>query len=85
MSIRKLHSRLRTAIVAPALLALAACASIPNRPPRAAKSSYGCMETVVKERIPGDLPDKRQHCLASGLIARYCSGTEAYMAGAGMN
>ncbi|HWK50999.1 MAG TPA: hypothetical protein VNR40_13995 [Steroidobacter sp.] len=83
MSIRRFHPQLRTTIVAGALLALAACASVPNRPPRAAKSSYGCMQTVVKERVPANLPDKRQHCLAGGLIARYCSGTEAYMAGAG--
>jgi hypothetical protein len=65
------------------LLALAACASVPNRPPRAAKSSYGCMEAVVKDKIPANLPDKRQHCLAGGLIARYCSGGEAYLAGVG--
>jgi hypothetical protein len=27
--------------------------------------------------------DKQTHCLAAGLIARYCSRSEAYMAGAG--
>jgi len=70
-------------IVALALLGLAACATVPNRPPRAATSSFGCMQAVVKEKVPADLPDKRQHCLAGGLIARYCSGTEAYLAGAG--
>lgn len=74
---------IRTTTVALALFALAACATVPNRPARPAKSSYGCMETVVKEKVPSDLPDKRQHCLAGGLIARYCSGSEAYMAGAG--
>ena len=41
------------------------------------------MQTVLKEKLPPDLPDKRAHCLAGGLIARYCSITEAYLAGAG--
>lgn len=74
---------IRTIAVAVALLALAACATVPNRPPRPAKSSYGCMESVVKEKVPSGLPDKRQHCLAGGFIARYCSGGEAYLAGVG--
>jgi hypothetical protein len=62
---------------------LTACASMANRPPRAAHSSYGCMEAVIKEKLPANLPDKRAHCLAGGLISRYCSITEAYLAGAG--
>ena len=62
---------------------LTACAGIANRPPRAARSSYECMQAVLKEKLPADLPDKRAHCLAGGLIARYCSITEAYLAGAG--
>ncbi len=62
---------------------LTACASVANRPARAAQSSYGCMEAVVREKLPKDLPDKRAHCLAGGLISRYCSITEAYLAGAG--
>lgn len=66
-----------------AMVVLAGCASVPNRPARLAKSSYGCMKAVLQEKVPTGLPDKRTHCLASGLIARYCSGTEAYMAGAG--
>lgn len=33
--------------------------------------------------MPVDLPDKRAHCLAAGLIARHCSVGEAYFAGAG--
>ncbi len=74
---------IRMTSLALALFALAACATVPNRPPRPATSSYGCMEAVVKEKVPSDLPDKRQHCLASGLIARSCSGSEAYLAGAG--
>jgi hypothetical protein len=66
-----------------AMANLSACASIANRPPRPAHSSYGCMEAVLQEKLPQNLPDKRAHCLAGGLIARYCSITEAYLAGAG--
>jgi hypothetical protein len=62
---------------------LTACASIANRPPRLAQSSYGCMDAVIKEKLPANLPDKRAHCIAGGLISRYCSITEAYLAGAG--
>jgi hypothetical protein len=62
---------------------LTACASVANRPPRAARSSYECMQAVLKDKLPADLPDKHAHCLAGGLIARYCSITEAYLAGAG--
>lgn len=62
---------------------LTACATIANRPPRLARSSYGCMQAVVHDKLPADLPDKRAHCLAGGLILRYCSVTEAYLAGAG--
>lgn len=41
------------------------------------------MQAVVHDKLPSDLPDKRAHCLAGGLISRYCSVTEAYLAGAG--
>jgi hypothetical protein len=41
------------------------------------------MSEVLKQKLPSKLPDKRAHCLASGLIARYCSLPEAYMAGIG--
>jgi hypothetical protein len=72
-------------IAAPVVLAanLTACASVANRPQRLAQSSYGCMQAVLREKLPQGLPDKRTHCLAGGLIARYCSITEAYLAGAG--
>jgi hypothetical protein len=61
---------------------LTACASIANRPPRLAHSTYGCMQAVVRDKLPSNLPDKHAHCLAGGLISRYCSVTEAYLAGA---
>lgn len=41
------------------------------------------MTAVLKQKLPADLPEAQAHCLASGLIARYCSLTEAYLAGAG--
>jgi hypothetical protein len=66
-----------------AMANLTACAGVANRPPRAARSSYECMQAVLKEKLPPDLPDKRAHCLAGGLISRYCSITEAYLAAAG--
>jgi hypothetical protein len=40
------------------------------------------MQAVVKQKVPTTLPDKETHCLAAGLIARYCSRSEAYLAGA---
>lgn len=62
---------------------LTACAAVANRPERPAHSSYGCMQAVLREKLPPNLPDQRAHCLAGGLISRYCSITEAYLAGAG--
>jgi hypothetical protein len=41
------------------------------------------MRAVVEQKLPTALPDKRAHCMASGLIARYCSLSEAHLAGAG--
>jgi hypothetical protein len=66
-----------------AMANLTACAGMANQPPRAARSSYECMQAVLTEKLPPDLPDKRTHCLAGGLISRYCSITEAYLAAAG--
>lgn len=62
-----------------ALLWLCGCVSTAERP---ASSSYGCMH-AIRDALPAGLPDKRAHCLASGLIARHCSPAEAYLAGAG--
>lgn len=41
------------------------------------------MRAVVEQKLPTALPEKRAHCLASGLIARYCSVSEAHLAGTG--
>ncbi|MFO1464921.1 MAG: hypothetical protein U1F35_00520 [Steroidobacteraceae bacterium] len=37
----------------------------------------------MRAELPRGLRDKQAHCLAAGLIARHCSVTEAYLAGAG--
>jgi hypothetical protein len=65
------------------LLLLGACGTVPHRPERLAHSSYGCMKAVLDSKLPSNLPDSRAHCLASGLIARYCSIPESYLAGIG--
>lgn len=41
------------------------------------------MQAAVRERLPEHLPDAQAHCLAAGLIARYCSVTEASLASIG--
>jgi hypothetical protein len=81
--VNSLMNLVRTAAAVVTMANLTACASIANGPPRLAHSTYGCMQAVLREKLPADLPDKRAHCLAGGLISRYCSVTEAYLAGAG--
>jgi hypothetical protein len=71
----------RVGVVACGLL-LGACATAPGVT-RQAPSSLGCMQAVVRDRLPQPLPDKQEHCLAAGLIARFCSRPEAYLAGYG--
>lgn len=41
------------------------------------------MQAALRDRLPEQLPDSQAHCLAAGLIARYCSVTEAYLASIG--
>jgi hypothetical protein len=62
---------------------LSACGTVPQRPARLEHSSYGCMKAVLATKLPPALPDDEAHCLASGLIARYCSIPESYLAGLG--
>jgi hypothetical protein len=64
-------------------LTIAACGTVPQKPARLSQSSYGCMTAVLREKLPENLPDDTAHCVASGLIARYCSIAEAYLAGVG--
>lgn len=71
---------LRTLLIGGTIaIALAGCATAPDRP---ARSSYGCM-AAVRAEVPPDIPDKRAHCLAAGGIAQRCSVTEARLAGIG--
>jgi len=65
------------------ILATAACAPLPHREVRPARSSLGCMQAALHDRLPEQLPDSQAHCLAAGLIARYCSVTEATLASVG--
>jgi hypothetical protein len=60
--------------------ALAACASLPGAPPRAATSPLACIRTTVASKVPTEGDDKLRHCLAAGLIARHCSPGEAWLA-----
>jgi hypothetical protein len=61
---------------------LAGCATAPGVT-RLDPSSLGCMRAVVRDKVPAHIPDKQAHCLAAGMIARYCSTSEAYIAGVG--
>ena len=61
-------------------LLVTGCAAIPNRPQRAASSSFGCMSAVTRERLSAGATDEHLHCVAAGLIVRYCSVSEAYIA-----
>ncbi len=38
------------------------------------------MRATVAAKVPVDLGDKHRHCLAAGMIARYCSPSEAKLA-----
>jgi hypothetical protein len=76
-------TRLYTAVIAAAYLALCACVPLAGREQRASQSSVGCMQRVRDEKLPVGLNDAMKHCLAAGLIARYCSRSEAWMASVG--
>lgn len=65
-------------------IVLSACGTVPNEPSRAAYSTLGCMRAgVVISRSTEADNDEQAHCLAAGMIARYCSIFEAYLAGVG--
>jgi hypothetical protein len=76
-------TRIRTCLVALLLPILAACGTIPQRPARLEPSSLGCMSAVLEEKLPAELTDDRAHCVAAGLIARYCGVFDAHLAGVG--
>ncbi|MEO8307632.1 MAG: hypothetical protein ABI616_06285 [Pseudomonadota bacterium] len=70
---------MNTRVALPLLILLCGCTSQAARP---TPSSYGCMK-AQRDVLPTDMPDEQKHCVASGLIARHCSVTEANMAGLG--
>ncbi len=40
----------------------------------------GCMRATMAAKVPPEFGDKHRHCLAAGMIARYCSPAEAKLA-----
>lgn len=60
---------------------LCACAPLPRYALRPARSSLGCMHAALRMQEPLPAADSQAHCLAAGLIARYCSVSEAWLAG----
>lgn len=76
-------TRLQLLIALSLLVAVTACGTIPQRPARLERSSYGCMAAVLRQELPANLADEHAHCVASGLIARYCSVFEAHLAAIG--
>lgn len=41
------------------------------------------MQAAIRDRLPTGVSDAELHCIAAGLIARYCSVTEASLASVG--
>lgn len=76
---RRTASASRVALATLAAL-LAGCASLPQAPPRLAGTPLACMRATVAAKVPAGLYDKLAHCLAGGMIARYCSVGEAKLA-----
>jgi len=71
---------LRAVATAIVVVAMAGCAALPAAPPRMAASSLGCMRATVAAKVPPEFGDKLKHCLAAGMLARYCSPAEAKLA-----
>jgi hypothetical protein len=65
---------------ATATLLLIACMPLDRSMPRPARGSLDCMRSIVREQVPVAAGDKLKHCLATGLIARHCSVSEARIA-----
>jgi hypothetical protein len=63
-------------------LALGACSTLSGER-RAAVSTLGCARAVVDSKVPTAKNDKYLHCMAAGMIARYCSVQESYLASVG--
>ncbi|MET0658573.1 MAG: hypothetical protein ABW110_10520 [Steroidobacteraceae bacterium] len=61
----------------------AACTPLAPNDARPARSTVSCARSVLTNKLPESIPDDTAHCLAAGFIARYCSVSEAYIAGLG--
>lgn len=64
-------------------LQMTACTPLASKSARPARSTLSCAQSVLATKLPQPLPDATAHCLAAGFIARYCSVSEAYIAGVG--
>ena len=81
MSVPSQRASPKTFMLALSLL-LSGCATLSGEP-RAARSTTGCARAVLSSKVPAGLSDKHTHCMAAGMIARYCSVPEAYLAAVG--
>jgi hypothetical protein len=63
-------------------LVLTGCSTLSGEQ-RAAVSTLGCAHAVVDSKVPAARSDKIMHCMAAGMIARYCSVSESYLASVG--
>ncbi len=62
---------------------VAACVPLAGREARLGASSLGCMRETLAQKLPAVLEAQLAHCTAAGLIARYCSRGEAWLASTG--
>ncbi|PZN34583.1 MAG: hypothetical protein DIU71_02215 [Proteobacteria bacterium] len=74
----------RRACVATILLCcLPGCSSPVREEPRPSRSTLGCVQETLRQKLPPGLSDVEAHCVAAGLIARHCSAPEAMLASIG--
>lgn len=66
-----------------ATLGVTACAPLAPQRDRPARATLSCVRAVLDTKLPPAISDDLAHCLAGGFIARYCSVSEAYLAGLG--
>ena len=68
--------------IAVLILGLARRLRVGSRSARALVGRLRCRQPL-DQHLPAGLTDKRAHCIAGGLIARFCSPAEARLAGLG--
>ena len=77
------RNRLLVLACSSALACATACTPLASKSARPARSTLSCARSVLTSKLPEAIPDNTAHCLAAGFIARYCSVSEAYIAGLG--